>query len=170
MAYKRILEVREARLNRHQYSPYRYETENRLSCSSFRPERNYAKFASVRLTQLEIMAMNMTKWLYADASGSYTVFRGNTLSPSTVNFILLDVLNVIGRMIEWGLRPGPAPKVKLLPSNNERQRFLAPIELERLLDVLEILSCRVYRIALIFMHTGMRVGEVLRYVRSRCRL
>lgn len=61
--------------------------------------------------------------------------RGNTLSPSTVNFILLDVLNVIGRMIEWGLHPGPAPKVKLLPSNNERQRFLTPIELERLLDV-----------------------------------
>ncbi|GAB7511268.1 MAG: site-specific integrase [Bilophila sp.] len=88
--------------------------------------------------------------------------RGNTLSPSTVNFILLDVLNVIGRMIEWGLHPGPAPKVKLLPSNNERQRFLTPIELERLLDVLEILSCRVYRIALISMHTGMRVGEVLR--------
>ncbi|WP_417031761.1 tyrosine-type recombinase/integrase [Bilophila wadsworthia] len=65
-------------------------------------------------------------------------------------------------MIEWGLHPGPAPKVKLLPTNNERQRFLTPIELERLLDVLEILSCRVYRIALISMHTGMRVGEVLR--------
>lgn len=87
---------------------------------------------------------------------------GHTLSPSTVNFILLDVLNVIGRMIEWGLYPGPAPKVKLLPTSNERQRFLTPVELERLLDVLEVLSCRMYRIALISMHTGMRVGEVLR--------
>ena len=29
-----------------------------------------------------------------------------------------------------GPSSGPAPKVKLLPSNNERQRFLAPIELE----------------------------------------
>jgi site-specific recombinase, phage integrase family len=87
---------------------------------------------------------------------------GRTLSPATVNFILLDVLNVIGRMIEWGLHPGPAPKVKLLPTDNERQRFLTPIELERLLDVLEMLSCRMYRIALISMHTGMRVGEVLR--------
>lgn len=87
---------------------------------------------------------------------------GRTLAPATVNFILLDVLNVIGRMVEWGLHSGPTPKVKLLPTDNERQRFLTPIELDRLLSVLEILSCRMYRIAVISMHTGMRVGEVLR--------
>ena len=87
---------------------------------------------------------------------------GRTLAPATVNFILLDVLNVIGRMVEWGFHQGPLPKVKLLPTDNERQRFLTPTELDRLLGVLEILSCRLYRIALISMHTGMRVGEVLR--------
>ena len=87
---------------------------------------------------------------------------GHTLAPSTVNFILLDVMNVIGRMVEWGLFPGPVPKVKLLKLNNERQRFLTPLELDRLLGLLELLSCRMYRIAVISMHTGMRVGEVLR--------
>ena len=74
----------------------------------------------------------------------------------------MDMLNVFRRMIEWGMYSGQVPKISQIPVDNARQRFLTPVEADRLLGVLEILSCRVYRVAVISLHTGMRVGEILR--------
>lgn len=81
LAYKHILEVREARLDRQQHSPAGAGPEtgfltllSGLNVTPAEEEELRQVFnASVRLTQLEIMAMNMAKGLYADASGNYTV-------------------------------------------------------------------------------------------------
>ena len=89
------------------------------------------------------------------------VRKGQTLAPSTVNTILLDMQNVISRMHQWGFYSGTVHKIKPIRVNNERQRFLTPKEVDRLLGVLEILSCTIYRVAVLSMHTGMRVGEIL---------
>lgn len=91
---------------------------------------------------------------------------GSSLSPATVNLILSDMTNVIRHMVEWGLYSGSVPRVKPLRVENERQRFLSPTEADRLLGLLEILSCRMYRIAIISLHTGMRVGKILKMRRQ----
>ena len=91
---------------------------------------------------------------------------GSSLSPATVNLILSDMTNVIRHMVEWGLYSGSVPRVKPLRVENERQRFLSSTEADRLLGLLEILSCRMYRIAVISLHTGMRVGEILKMRRQ----
>ena len=88
------------------------------------------------------------------------------LAPASINHILLTVTNVLGKMVEWGFSTGPVPKIKLLRVENARQRFLTPKEVERLFDLLQILSCRVYRVAVISMHTGMRAGEILKLRRQ----
>lgn len=119
-----------------------------------------------KITSLELesfkLALLRTEALHRVRKGGKTLPLGRTLSHATVNAILQDMLNVIGRMIEWGLYSGPLPTVKRLRPENERQRFLTPTEADRLLGLLEILSCRVYRVAVISLHTGMRVGEILR--------
>ena len=95
-----------------------------------------------------------------------TIPLGQSLAPATINLILIDVVNVMKRMVDWGFYSGPVPRLKLLPAENERQRFLTPKELDRLLDLLQNLSCRVYRIALLSAHTGMRLGEILQLRRQ----
>ena len=86
---------------------------------------------------------------------------GHTLAPGTINYLLLDIVNVMKLMAEWGFYSGRVPALKLLRDDSARQRFLTPKEAERLLDLLQILSCRVYRVAALSIHTGMRIGEIL---------
>lgn len=118
------------------------------------------KITSLELETFRATLMKTTTIHRTDRGKSYTL--GRTLAPSTIKSILMDMLNVFRRMIEWGMYSGQVPKISQIPVDNARQRFLTPVEADRLLGVLEILSCRVYRVAVISLHTGMRVGEILR--------
>lgn len=100
------------------------------------------------------------------AKDGKTLPLGHSLAPGTINHILIDMVNVIKRMVDWGFYSGPAPRLKLLADESARQRFLTPEELDRLLDLLQNLSCRVYRIALLSAHTGMRLGEIIQLRRQ----
>lgn len=113
--------------------------------------------------QLETFKMSLlAKEGIRKSSRGKVASTGQPLAPATVNSILLDMQNVIARMREWGLYSGTIHKIGLIRADNERQRFLTPKELDRLLGALEILSCTVYRVAVLSMHTGMRAGEILR--------
>ena len=122
------------------------------------------EITSLKLESLKQKLLN-TEAIRRGPTGK--IYRmGSSLSPATVNLILSDMTNVIRHMVEWGLYSGTVPKVKPLRVENERQRFLSPTEADRLLGLLEILSCRMYRIAVISLHTGMRVVEILKMRRQ----
>ena len=42
-----------------------------------------------------------------------TIPLGQSLAPATINLILIDVVNVMKRMVDWGFYSGPVPRLKL---------------------------------------------------------
>ena len=81
LAYNRILAIRKDGLDRYQHTSAGAEPKNGFLTPLFdlgatpaeKRELRQIFDTSIQLNQLEIMAMNMAKGLYADASGNYTV-------------------------------------------------------------------------------------------------
>lgn len=84
------------------------------------------------------------------------------LSPKTV----AHVINLIGRVyrkcIAWEIYHGRIPTVgvQLEKSDNTRERFLTEEEAQALLDTLKLSSPQWHDIALLSLHTGMRLEEI----------
>ena len=85
------------------------------------------------------------------------------LSKQTVRHALGLLRAIINKAIVWGLWAGenPVNKVGLPSAANRRERFLSPEEATALLKALHARSREVYGLALVSLHTGMRLGELL---------
>lgn len=92
-----------------------------------------------------------------------SVRSGRVLAPGTVRHILSDIRRVYRKLTEWGVYSGPIPTAHIKPPkvDNQRERFLTPREADRLLSALEIMSCTWWRISMISLYTGLRLGEIL---------
>jgi len=84
------------------------------------------------------------------------------LAPRTIHYALAVVRQVFNFAIRHSLFDGanPVSKIKLPSSDNRRMRFLTPEEAGTLLTKLKESSSKVYDMALLSLHTGMRAGEI----------
>lgn len=92
-----------------------------------------------------------------------TALLDRPLSPASVRLILGDIRRVYRKLTSWDIYKGNDPTVKLsMPKvENARTRFLTPDEAKILLIEIERRSKTWYTIAMISLHTGMRLSEVL---------
>lgn len=118
------------------------------------------RFADVPLVEITPLVLEEFKQALMR---THTVRGDAILASATVRLILSDVRRVYRKMMEWGLYTGPIPTayLKLPKADNQRERFLTPKEADRLLGALEILSCTWWRLAMISLYTGLRLGEIL---------
>lgn len=84
------------------------------------------------------------------------------MSKQTVKHALGMLRAIFNKATSWGLWAGENPVKKgSIPSpSNRRERFLSPEEASTLLDALRLRSMDVYGMALLSLHTGMRLGEI----------
>lgn len=88
---------------------------------------------------------------------------GKGLAPASARLILGDIRRIYRKLIAWNLYSGSVPTdgLKMPRIDNARMRYLTPDEAERLLDALKKRSLNWWRMAMISMHSGMRIGEIL---------
>ena len=88
-----------------------------------------------------------------------------TVRPATVNRYLCRLRHMFNKAVEWELlAESPMRRLKFLPENNTRLRYLSLEECKRL-----IWACaqpHLRTIVTIALHTGMRLGEILNLKRS----
>lgn len=89
---------------------------------------------------------------------------GTPLKHGTVKIILANFRRIMNKAETWGLvseKLNPAANVHVANADHKRERYLTPQEVEKLFDGLQFVSCTLYHIAKIAVHTGMRLGEIL---------
>mgnify|MGYP001218825616 CR=1 FL=1 len=88
---------------------------------------------------------------------------GKGLAPASVRLILGDMRRIYRKLISWNLYSGNVPTdgLKMPRADNARIRYLTPDEADRLLEALKQRSRTWWRLAMISLHTGMRIGEIL---------
>jgi integrase len=91
--------------------------------------------------------------------------RRKDLAPATINRVLDITKAIFNRGLQWdepGIASNPVTKVKNLPVNNERQRYLDHAEIEKLIHVLQTDAPRPTADAILFLlFTGTRRTEAL---------
>lgn len=90
--------------------------------------------------------------------------RASGRSPQTIRHAIGLLRRVMNRLARWDLYAGPQPwsRLTLPPADNARQRYLTPGEARSLLAELRRRSLRVWLMALISLHCGLRFGEIAR--------
>ena len=85
------------------------------------------------------------------------------LAPATVKYCLVLFRQMINKAIIWKLYEGanPVKGVKLPTVQNQRERFLSFTEADLLLNELRKHSEILYSMALLSLHCGLRIGEIL---------
>lgn len=88
---------------------------------------------------------------------------GKGLAPASVRLILGDIRRIYRKLTAWTLYSGNVPTdgLKLPRADNARIRYLTPDEAESLLAALKMRSTAWWRMAMVSLHTGMRIGEIL---------
>lgn len=84
------------------------------------------------------------------------------LSAQTIRHAVALIRRVMNRMVKWQLYSGPMPfeKITFPKLNNSRERFLTPAEARELLQALQKHSRKIWLMALISLHCGLRFGEI----------
>lgn len=85
-----------------------------------------------------------------------------TLSAQTVRHILGSLRHVYKKLQDWQLYMHMIPSVKMPKVDSARLKYLTREEAQLLLDFLKKRSEKWWRIALLSLHTGMRLGEILK--------
>lgn len=88
---------------------------------------------------------------------------GKGLAPASARLILGDIRRIYRKLATWNLYSGSIPTdgLKLPRTDNARIRYLTPEEAERLLDALKKRSLIWWRMSMVSLHSGMRLGEIL---------
>lgn len=80
--------------------------------------------------------------------------------PATVNRIMCRLRHMFNKAVEWELLDeSPMERLKFLPENNARLRYLSMDECGRLLEACIVPHMRA--MVVLALHTGMRRGEIL---------
>jgi integrase len=102
--------------------------------------------------------------LSANQIEKYKIARSGEVKPATVNRELSLLKHMLMKAVEWGyLKRNPASPLKVFKEPPGRLRYLEVEEIECLLDNCDDPHAPPLRpIMMIALHTGMRLGEILR--------
>ena len=83
-------------------------------------------------------------------------------SPRSIQYVLATIRQVWNqaRRDRFAIGDSPTREVKLPKFDNRRQRFLSHEEADRLLADLEARDFKLYQMALLSLHCGLRAGEI----------
>jgi integrase len=85
--------------------------------------------------------------------------KRQTNKSATVNRIMCRLRHMFNKAVEWDLLDdSPMTRLKFLPENNARLRYLSMAECERLLEA--CVTPHMRAMATLALHTGMRRGEI----------
>jgi integrase len=91
--------------------------------------------------------------------------KRQTNKPATVNRIMCRLRNMFNKAVEWELLDqSPMERLKFLPENNARLRYLSIEECNELLDA--CITPNIRGMVTLALHTGMRLGEILNLQRG----
>lgn len=130
-------------------------------------ERHAFKNKGLETDRHQLKAINRfigDKHLHEITVFDLETFRSERLKkvkPATVNRNMALIKSILNRAVDWGkLQPelNPAPKIKKLPENNLRLRFLSKEEIERLYAHCDGELLALVQVAI---NTGMRRGELM---------
>lgn len=132
-----------------------------LSVSIKRPEDERKRYARYVRQKFGTRRMDAITLLEIEDYKASLIARG--LAAASVRLILGDIRRVYRKLIEWGVYKGPDPTERLsLPkADNARTRYLTQDEARALLEDLRMRSETWHDIALMSLHTGMRLTEIL---------
>jgi integrase len=112
------------------------------------------KFANKRLSQITTLDLEEFKATLFDKG----------LAPGTVKHVLILFRQVYNKAIVWGLfdKQSPVKGVKMPKLKNKCERFLTYADAHKLVNYLKTRRGDSDEIALMSLHTGMRLGEVFK--------
>lgn len=84
------------------------------------------------------------------------------LAPQTVRHVVALIRRIMRKMVQWKLWQGEMPfaDIEMPTLNNSRTRYLTPQEAHTLLDALKENTPRMWAMALVSLHCGLRFGEI----------
>jgi len=86
--------------------------------------------------------------------------KRQTNKPATVNRIMCRLRHMFNKAVEWELLDeSPMERLRFLPENNARLRYLSMDECGKLLE--GCIAPHMRALATVALHTGMRLGEIL---------
>lgn len=130
-------------------------------------ERHAFKNKGLETDKHQLKAVNRfigDKHLHEITVFDLETFRSDRLKevkPATVNRNMALIKSILNRAVDWGKLQqelNPAPKIKKLPENNMRLRFLSKEEIERLYAHCDGELLALVQVAI---NTGMRRGELM---------
>ncbi len=112
------------------------------------------KFEDKRLSQITSLDLEEHK----------TSLFNKGLAPGTVKHVMVLIRQVYNKAIVWGLydKQNPIKGVKMPKLKNKCEKFLTYAEAHKLLNYLKTRRGDSNEIALMSLHTGMRLGEVFK--------
>jgi integrase len=85
--------------------------------------------------------------------------KRQTNKPATVNRIMCRLRNMFNKAVEWELLDeSPMERLKFLPENNARLRYLSMDDCDKLLQA--CIAPHMRFMVMLALHTGMRLGEI----------
>jgi site-specific recombinase XerD len=83
-------------------------------------------------------------------------------SPRSIQYVLATIRQVWNqaRRDRFVMGDSPTKQVKIPKFDNQRQRFLTHAEADTLLENLQLRDFKVYQMALLSLHCGLRAGEI----------
>ncbi len=93
-----------------------------------------------------------------------TELKDKGLAPQTQRHVLAQVRRILNKTREWDKHSAPDPfaKFKMPSQDNHRLRYLTRDEAAALLAVIKLRSLPLYTMTFLALHTGLRLGELLR--------
>lgn len=135
-----------------------YLLEYLAICGAEHSPKTYRHEKQILYEFIKFCSVQYLHQVTADRVEAYKVKRAKEVSKSTVNRTITVIKAFLNRAVQIGyLERNPAQFVKKLKEEQRQIKFLGDEEIQKLI---ETASPRVRQIITVFLHTGMRLGEL----------
>lgn len=135
-----------------------YLLEYLAICEAEHSKKTYRHEKQILYEFIKFCGVQYLHQITPDRIEAYKVKRAREVSKSTVNRTITVVKAFLNRAVALGfIERNPAQFVKKLKEEQQQIKFLGDEEIRKLLDAA---SPRVRQMITVFLHTGMRLGEL----------